>query len=129
MANSTVREPSDHAGRPGARFTVLWGTPSDVDAFERHYRTTHLPLATRLPGLRRYTLSRDVSVVRGERPYYLVAELDWDDLAALRGAFGSEIGRRCGADVTELARLAAVYSMTYELADCMTYPVTRAGAR
>jgi uncharacterized protein (TIGR02118 family) len=39
-----------------ARFVVLYDTPSDIEAFERHYREVHIPLAKHLPGLRRYTV-------------------------------------------------------------------------
>ena len=114
---AAVPEPSNGATPPRARFVVFWGTPSDVEAFERHYRATHVPLARQLPGLRRYTLSRNVSALRGGEPYYLIAELDWDDMGSLRTAFQSEVGQRTGADVDYLARFASVRSMTYELAD------------
>ena len=31
------------------RFIVLWkNTPTDVDAFDRHYREVHIPLAKKL---------------------------------------------------------------------------------
>ena len=61
-----------------ARFVVMYDTPSDIEAFERHYREVHIPLAKQLPGLRRYTVSHDATPVIGE-PYHLVAMLDWDD--------------------------------------------------
>jgi uncharacterized protein (TIGR02118 family) len=97
------------------RFLVLYETPRDVEAFERHYREVHIPLAKRLPGLRRYTLSRNGSRVRGGEPYYLVAELDWDTLDALRQAFQSPEGTATAEDVARLEALSAVRSMTYEL--------------
>jgi uncharacterized protein (TIGR02118 family) len=100
-----------------ARFLVLWGRPGDPAAFERHYRKVHIPLALQIPGLRRYTLSRDITPVRGEDVYYLVAELDFDDLAALRAAFQSPQGQATAADVAHLARHAAVKSMIYQLED------------
>ena len=102
---------SSQAGdRRAARFVVMWDTPSDPEAFERHYRETHIPIARKLPGLRRYTLGRDVSPVRGE-PYYMVADLEWDSIDELRAAFASEQGRATGADVEVLRRLAPVRSM------------------
>jgi uncharacterized protein (TIGR02118 family) len=100
-----------------ARFLVLYGTPHDVEAFERHYREVHVPLARALPGLRRYTLGRDVRAVRGDRPTYLVAELEWDDMTALQGAFASEEGRAAAADMATLTGLADVQSMIYEVTD------------
>jgi uncharacterized protein (TIGR02118 family) len=100
-----------------ARFIVLWGTPTDPEAFERHYRDVHVPLATQLPGLRRYTLSRNLASIRGEEPVHQVAELDWDDEAALRNAFESEVGRATADDVNQLAQWASVRSMIFELED------------
>jgi uncharacterized protein (TIGR02118 family) len=100
-----------------ARFIVLWGTPTDRDAFDRHYRDIHIPLVTQLPGLRRYTLSRNIESVRGEEPPHQVAELDWDDMHALRSAFDSEVGRVIADDVDHLAQWAAVRSIVLELED------------
>lgn len=71
-----------------ARFLTLHDTPDDPETFDRHYRETHIPLASRLPRLRCYTVSRDAAVVRGA-PCYLVAELEWDTMDDLRAAFAS----------------------------------------
>jgi len=99
-----------------ARFLVIWETPNDPDAFDHHYRTVHIPLAHQLPGLRRYTVSRNPIAVRGAAPY-LVGELEWDDLASLRAAFESPEGRATAADVTDLATNAAVRSVIYEVSE------------
>ena len=101
------------------RFIVFWkNTPTDVNAFERHYREVHIPLARKLAGLRRYTLSRNASVVRGEEPHYRIAELDWDDMASLRRAFESPEGRAVAGDVAKLAELSPdPQSEIYELED------------
>ena len=101
-----------------ARFLVLWDTPEDPDGFERHYREVHVPLVKKLPGIRRYTFSRDMAPVRGDR-YYRIAELDFDDLTALRRAFVSPEGCAAASDVDTLASIAGarVRSMIYELED------------
>jgi len=70
----------------------------------------------RLPGLRRYAVSRDVAAVRGA-PYYLVAELDWDTMDELRAAFASPEGRATAADAARLAELAPVRSMICTMDD------------
>jgi uncharacterized protein (TIGR02118 family) len=62
-----------------ARLLILWDTPEDQDGFERHYREVHVPLVKKLPGIRRYTFSRDTAPVRGDR-YYRIAEVDFRDL-------------------------------------------------
>jgi uncharacterized protein (TIGR02118 family) len=101
------------------RFIILWkNKPKDVEAFERHYREVHIPLAKKMAGLRRYTLSRNTSPVRGGEPHYLIAELDWDDMDSLQRAFQSPEGRATSEDVANLAELSPdVQSMLYELED------------
>ncbi|GHK05871.1 EthD family reductase [Streptomyces sp. NPDC003753] len=75
-----------------ARFIALCETPADPAAFDRHYHSVHIPLVRRLPGLRRYTIGRDLVAVRGGAPYYLVAELEWDTMDELQAAFASPEG-------------------------------------
>jgi uncharacterized protein (TIGR02118 family) len=96
------------------RFLVLYDRPDDPEAFDRHYRDVHIPLARKIPGLRRYTVSRHATPVRGGEPYYLVAELDWDDMPALQHAFQSPEGQATAADVANLAG-SGVRSMIFEL--------------
>ena len=98
------------------RFLVLYDTPDDPEAFDRHYREVHIPLTKKLPGLRRYTISRDVVRVRGDEPCYLVAELDWDDMDSLRNAFSSPEGAATAADVPTFAG-DRVRRMIYEVED------------
>ena len=100
---------------PKARFLVLWETPPDPTAFDQHYYDVHVPLTKKLPGLRRYTLSRNVTHMRGDGPYYLVAELDFDDMASLRAAFQTPEGKAAAADAAYLAGRAPARSMIYDL--------------
>ena len=107
----------DPAAKQMARFVVMYETPSDVDAFERHYNDVHIPLAKQYPGLRRYTRSHEPAAVIGE-PCYMVVMLDWDDMAALEAALGSEIGQRTAEDATvNLARYTTFRGMIVRLED------------
>jgi uncharacterized protein (TIGR02118 family) len=103
------------------RFIILWhDTPTDVDAFERHYAEVHIPLANKMPGLRRYSLSRDLRPVRGE-PLYRVAELEWDDLETMQRDVESPAGKATAEDVEVLKQWSPrVQSMIYELEDVST---------
>lgn len=48
----------------------------------------------------------------------MVVMLDWDDMASLEAALGSETGRRTGEDAaTNLARYASFRAMILELED------------
>ena len=95
-----------------ARFLALYEAPADPEAFRRHYREVHIPLARQLPALRRYTLSGDAEAIR-DAPYYLVAELEWDTMADLRAAFASPEGRATADDAARLQELAPVRSMIF----------------
>ncbi|MFI6166082.1 EthD family reductase [Nocardia sp. NPDC051052] len=105
----------DPTAEQRARFVVMYDTPSDVQAFERHYAEVHVPLAKQYPGLRRYTRSDNPAAVMGE-PCYMVVMLDWDDMPALEAALGSEIGRRTAEDAAaNLARFATFRAMILQL--------------
>lgn len=98
------------------RFLVLYRQPTDREAFERHYFDVHVPLAKRLPGLRRYVVSRNPSLIRGEEDFFLVAELDWDDMESLRQDFSSPLGSEIAHDADQLAKLCpGVQSLTYDV--------------
>lgn len=98
------------------RLLVLYPPPSDVEAFKRHYLEVHVPLAKQLPGMRRYTLSSDPTAIRGGAPYYLVAELDWDDMASLQRDFASPLGQETAQDVDQLAEWCpGIRSMVFEV--------------
>ncbi len=99
----------------GVRLRVLWGTPEDPQEFDRHYREVHVPLARQLPGLRAYTLSRTTGEIAERDGSYLIAELDFDDRAALNAAIGSPAGEAATADGVLLSAGASVQSMVYEL--------------
>ena len=81
-----------------ARMLVIYKTPQDTAAFDKHYFEVHVPLAKQLPGLRKYEVSRGPINALAGGEAYLVAELHFDDLPAIRAAFGSDIGKACGAD-------------------------------
>jgi uncharacterized protein (TIGR02118 family) len=100
-----------------ARFLALYETPSDPETFDRHYREIHIPLGRQLPGLRQYTVGRDVTAVRGGPPYYMVAQLEWDTMDELRAAFASPEGRATAADAARLQELAPVHSMIFTADD------------
>ena len=95
-----------------ARFLALYETPADPEAFDRHYREIHIPLLRQLPGLRRYTVSRDITPLHGA-PLYLIAELEWDTMDALRAAFASPQGRATASDAARLQDLAPVRRLIF----------------
>ena len=86
-----------------AKLIALYRKPADTAAFDAYYATTHLPLAKTLPGLRHYDISTG-TVSGGESPYYLVATLSFDSLAAIQSALGSPEGQATAADLGNFAQ-------------------------
>lgn len=87
-----------------ARLVVMYKTPKDAAAFDKHYFETHVPIAKNIPGLRKYEVSQGpVMTPAGPSGFHLIATLHFDDLAAIQRAFASEQGRAAGADVEKFA--------------------------
>jgi uncharacterized protein (TIGR02118 family) len=82
---------------------ALYRAPEDPAAFEQHYQDVHMPLAGRLPGLRRCELGWVQGGIGGEPRYHLVAELYFDDLPTLQAALKSPEGAATAADVALFA--------------------------
>jgi uncharacterized protein (TIGR02118 family) len=58
----------------------MYKTPKDPAAFDAYYAGTHIPIAKKIPGLRRYEVSRgEVLSPAGASPYHLIATLNFDD--------------------------------------------------
>lgn len=86
------------------KLTVLYGTPTDPAAFDAYYFGTHAPLADKIPGIKRNEVSKASSNPDGSAPpFYLLAELYFDNAEALMGALGSDEGHAAAADVPNFA--------------------------
>ena len=82
-----------------AQMVVIYRTPKDVEAFDRHYFGIHVPLAKKIPGLRKYEVSDGPIVTPvGNSDVYRIGTLYFDDLAAIQEAFASAEGQAAGAD-------------------------------
>jgi uncharacterized protein (TIGR02118 family) len=87
-----------------AKLLVLYKTPKDPAAFDVYYEGTHIPKAKKIPGLRKYEVSRNpVMTPAGPAPIHRVATLHFDDLAAIQAGFASPEGMAAGADVANFA--------------------------
>ena len=91
-----------------ARLVVMYKTPPDASAFDKYYFDTHVPIAKKIPGLRKYEVSRGaVATPAGLSNYHLVAILHFDDVAAIQAAFGSAEGKAAVADLQKFATAGA----------------------
>src|SRR5258708_35917612 len=97
-----------------ARMVVVYRAPEDVQAFSRHYFETHVPLVKKLPGLRKYDVSYGpITGPADPSDAWMVATLQFDDMATLRSALASEEGQACGADRRKFAPDTASFQMFF----------------
>jgi uncharacterized protein (TIGR02118 family) len=101
------------------KFVVLYGHPEDPEHFRSYYESTHIPLASELPGLKAWRYSLDVaSPGQDKAPYFCIFEGDFESAEAMGEAMGSEYGQKVGADVPNYATGGATI---------LSYPITAAG--
>jgi uncharacterized protein (TIGR02118 family) len=87
-----------------AHVVVMYKTPKDTAAFDQYYFSTHVPIAKKLPGLRKYEVSQgSVATPTGPSNYHLIATLHFDNMAAIQAAFGSAEGKAAADDVRKFA--------------------------
>ena len=87
-----------------AELVVMYKTPKDTAAFEKYYFEKHVPLAKKIPGLRKYSVSQGpVATPAGPSGFHLIAILTFDSLAAIQAAFASAEGRATAADLPNFA--------------------------
>jgi len=87
-----------------AKMVVLYKTPADKDAFDKHYTETHIPLAKTIPGLQSYEISAGrVSSPGGNPGIHLVAMLGFESFAALQTGLKSQEAGAATADVPNFA--------------------------
>lgn len=87
-----------------AEVVVLYKTPKDAAAFDKYYAETHIPLAKKIPGLKKYAVSKGpVNSPAGPSGIHLVAILTFDSLADIQAGFASEAGKAAGGDVPKFA--------------------------
>lgn len=94
------------------KLTVLYGSPTDEAAFDAHYEGVHAPLARKIPGLQRFEHGKPTTLDGSPSPYYLMAELWFDDAAAFGAAMGSPEGQEAAADIGNFAAGGATMLLT-----------------
>lgn len=85
-----------------AGLVAIYKKPADVEAFEKHYFGTHIPLAKTMPGIRRYEVSSGlISVLAGPTDVYLIGTVYFDDLEAMEKSVRQPRGSSdCGGSPT-----------------------------
>jgi uncharacterized protein (TIGR02118 family) len=64
------------------KLTVVYDNPKDPDAFEKHYHSVHMPLAQKIPNVKRVELAKVFPKEDGSpTPAYRTADIYFDSYA------------------------------------------------
>lgn len=86
------------------KLIAMYKKPYNTEEFDRRYFQEHVPLASKMPGLRRVEISRVLGAPQGEADYYLMAEMYFEDMESLKAAMGSPEGKAAAKDLMNFAR-------------------------
>lgn len=69
-----------------AKILVLFGKPTDPQLFDKQYWEEHVPMAKKMPGLKKFTVHKIVPPPGRDPPYYQIVEMEFDNMDALKRA-------------------------------------------
>jgi uncharacterized protein (TIGR02118 family) len=86
------------------KLTVLYGHPTDPEAFERYYAATHMPLVSKMSGFSSTEKAKVVAAPDGGKPaFYRMFEFWFDSEAAMKATMGSSEGKAAVDDLPKFA--------------------------
>jgi len=87
-----------------ARLLAMYRRPKDAAAFDKYYYSTHVPIAKKITGLRKYEVTvGPIGTPAGPSDLHLIATLHFDSLADIQAAFASPEGQAAAADLANFA--------------------------
>src|ERR1700722_5180424 len=112
--------PIQMTGAKMVKVIALYRKPADAKDFDDQYFNTHLPLANKLPGLKKLEVARVTGTPAGESEYHLMAELYFDSMEDLKNAMASPEGKASTKNLMSFAK-----DVTYVMfADVEKVPAT-----
>ena len=83
---------------------VLYGVPTDSEAFNQYYKDVHIPLVQKMPHLKSFSVSEGpITIIGGGGPYYRIALLGYEDLKSLEDSQYSSEGMKASMDAANFA--------------------------
>ncbi len=81
-----------------AKLIVLYSNIKDPEKFDEYYKNVHIPLAKKIPGVRKIGVSKVKGVAVGKANYYQVVEVYFDDIESLKKASESKEAKEASKD-------------------------------
>jgi uncharacterized protein (TIGR02118 family) len=86
------------------KLTVLYGHPTDANAFETYYAQTHLPIASKTGGIEKTEFTKFLPNPDGTAPaHYRMVELYFSGPAEMQQSLESPEGKAMAGDLQNFA--------------------------
>lgn len=93
-----------YAPRMSVKLTVVYDNPKDPAAFEEHYKGVHVPLARKIPNVKRAELAKVFPKEDGSpTPAYRTADFYFDSYESACAAVATPEGQAAIKDAVQLA--------------------------
>ncbi len=87
-----------------AKFVALYEKPDDVEGWEEHFRTTHIPIVQSWPGVTSVRVSRFTATPRRQPPaFHVMLEAEFATDEEMAAALRSESGMASAQDAMAMA--------------------------
>jgi uncharacterized protein (TIGR02118 family) len=86
------------------KLVAMYKQPQNPAEFDKQYFEEHIPLAVQMPGLKKSEVAKITGTPAGASEYYMIAELYFDDMEALKAAMGSPEGRAAAKQLMTFAK-------------------------
>lgn len=85
-----------------AKLIAIYHQPTDQEGFEKYYHNVHIPLAQKLPNLKGAEFHHVLQTQNTDDNLYLLAELQFENPAAMLQALSSPEGQEMAGDAKNL---------------------------
>ena len=86
------------------KLIAMYKTPSDIEAFDKHYNEIHMPLVAKIPGLIKSEVSKLKALPGTESNFYMMTEMYYENMDAFNAAMGSAEGKASARDLMNFAK-------------------------
>jgi uncharacterized protein (TIGR02118 family) len=87
-----------------AKLIALYKKPANTQEFDERYFNGHIPLANKIPGLKKCEVAKITGSPAGESEYYMITELYFDSMEALKEGMSSPEGKAAAKDIMSFAK-------------------------
>ena len=99
------------------KYVALYRAPADTAEFDEHYFGTHVPIVNATPGLVRAEIAKVTRMMVGEPAYYVMAELYFESVDAMKAAFKTEPWQASGENLKSWGGMDLVTMFTAQVVD------------